>query len=113
DVMIMPEICGNGRAEHPRGIHRGTRKRSAEQDVERDGRSDYEASDAPRPAFIHRCGMNHEHEKERENAFDQNSLPGRQVDGQLRSPTDDDVAAKKTKANQSRRDSAEALRNPK
>ena len=98
----MPEICCNGGTKHAGGIHRRTGKSSAEQDVERDGRSNHEAGDATRPALVHRGAMDYEHEKESEDAFDQNSLPGRQVDGQLRGPTNHCVPPKQTETNQSR-----------
>ena len=64
NVMIVPEICRNSRAKHACGIHGRPGKRSPKQNVESDCRSNDEAGDAPRPAFIDGGAMNHKHEKE-------------------------------------------------
>ena len=64
NVMIVPEICRNSRAKHACGIHGRPGKRSPKQNVESDCRSNDEAGDAPRSAFIDGGAMNHKHEKE-------------------------------------------------
>src|SRR5438552_13344041 len=110
--MIVPKICRNGGTEYARRIHCRAGKRSSEQDVERDRCSDHQPRDAPRPAFIHGCAMNHEHEKERENSFDQNSLPRGKVDSKLWSTINNDIAPEQTETNQGSTDSAETLCNP-
>jgi hypothetical protein len=110
--MVMPKICCNGRTEHARGIHGRAGKRPSKKDVERDCRSDNETSDAPRSAFVDCHPMNDKHEKESENRFDQNSLPRSEINSELRSTSNDDIAPEQAEANQGRRDSAETLRDP-
>src|SRR5213596_1307048 len=99
--MVVPKICCNGRTEHTRGIHCRARKRSPKQNVQRDCRSDNEPGDATRPPFVNGGAMNHKHEKESENPFDQNSLPRGKINGELRSASDDNSASEQTATNQS------------
>ncbi len=110
--MVVPKICRNGGAEHARGIHGRAGKRSPKQNVERDCRSDNEAGDAPRAAFVNGGAVNDKHEKKGENRFDQNSLPRSEINGELGSASDDYIAPEQTEANQGSRDSAETLRDP-
>ena len=110
--MVVPKICSHGRTEHARGIHGRAGKRSSKQNVERDCRSNDEAGDAPWPAFVDGGAVNHEYEKESEDPFDQNSLPRGQINGELWSASDYDIASEQTATNQCSADAAETLRDP-
>src|SRR5467141_3393285 len=110
--MVVPKICCNGRTEYARGIHCRAGKRSSKQNVERDCRSDNEAGNATRPAFVNGRAVNHKHEKESENPLDQNSLPRGKIDGKLGSTINNDIAPEQIARNQSSTDSAETLRDP-
>src|SRR5438552_18908596 len=87
-------------------------KRSPEENVQSDCRSNDEAGNTPRPAFVDGGAMEHEHEKKSEDPFDQNSLPRGKINRELRSASDDDIASEETATNQSSADSAETLRDP-
>ena len=54
------------------------------------------AGDAPRPAFVDGRAVNHEYEKESQDSFHQNSLPRGQINGELWSASDDDIASEQT-----------------
>jgi hypothetical protein len=99
--MVVPKISGYSRAKHTRGIHRRASKRSPKQDVERDCRANDETGDAPRPPLIDCHSTNHEHERERKNSFDEYSLPRSEINRELWSASNDDIASKKTETNQS------------
>src|SRR5437868_10272029 len=109
--MVMPKICCYRWAKHSRGIHRGPGERTSEQDVECDGRSNRKPRQTA-SAWIHGGAVNHEDEKESQNSFHQNSLRGGEIDGKLRSSSNDDIAPKQTEANQSGGDSTKQLRDP-
>jgi hypothetical protein len=67
---------------------------------------------APWPPLIDCHPINDEHEKESENRFDQNSLPRGEINGELWSASNDDIASEQAEANQGSRDSAETLGDP-
>jgi len=95
----MPEICRDRRPEHARGIHGCAGKRTSEQDVERDGRSDHQAGHAPRPALIDGSAMKDEYEEERKNGFHQDPLRPRKINRQLGSAGHDHIPSEQTEAN--------------
>src|SRR5437867_1228077 len=109
--MVMPKICSEGGPEDARRIHGCAGKWSAEQDVERDCRSNRETGDAP-SAFIDRGAVDDKDEKEGEDCFHQNSLGRVQINGELRCAHHDDIASKQAETNQSGAETAEQLRAP-
>jgi hypothetical protein len=97
--MIVPKICGNRGTEDTRGVHGRAGKRSSEQDVESNCRSYNESSDTSRPSFIDSGAMNHKHQKESQDPFDQDPLSRREINRKLWRAGYDDVASEQAEAN--------------
>ena len=107
----MPKIGRDCWTKYSCGIHGGARKRTSKQDVEGDGRSNGKTRQTA-PALIHCRAVDHEYKKESQNSFDQNSLCGREINGELRSASNHDIASEQTEANEGGGDSAKQLRDP-
>src|SRR6266699_2548575 len=110
--MVVPEICCHSRTEDSCGIHRRPGERPPKQDVESNCRSNNQTGNPPWPTFIHGSAMHYEDEKVRENSFHQNPLPRREINGELRGASHNNLASEQTEANQRGRDSAKQLRDP-
>ena len=107
----MPKIGRDRWTKYSCGIHRGPGERAPEQDVEGDGRPNRKPRQTA-SAWIHGGAVDHEDKKESQNSFHQNSLRGSEINGELRSASNDDIAPEQTEANQSGGDSTEQLRDP-
>src|SRR5207253_7677525 len=110
-VEVMPKMGRDRWTKHSGRIHRGPGERASEQDVEGDGRSNRKPCQTAR-TWIHCRAVDHEYEKESQNSFHQNSLRGGEINGKLRSSSNDDIAPEQTEANQSGGDSTKQLRDP-
>ena len=107
----MPKICCDRWTKYSGGIHCRAGKRAPEQNIECDGRPNGKTGQTA-SARVHGGAVDHEDEKEGQNSFHQNSLPSGQINGKLRSSSNDHIAPEQTEANQRSRDSAEQLRHP-
>jgi hypothetical protein len=89
--MVMPKIGRDRWTKYSCGIHRRPGESASEQDVEGDGRANGKPCQTAR-TWIHCRAVDHKYKKESQNSFHQNSLRGGEINGELRSASNDDIA---------------------
>src|ERR1700682_5744131 len=101
--MHLPETSDESGAKDARRVHRRSRERSTKQNIQRDCRANRQTRSAP-PSFIHYGPVHNKNKEERQDSFDQDTLPRSEIDRELRCAGYDNITAKKTETDEGRRD---------
>src|ERR1700682_1802604 len=101
--MHLPETSDESGAKDARRVHRRSRERSTEQNIQRDCRANRQTRHAP-TSFIHTGSVHDKNEEERQDCFDQDALPWSEIDRELRCAGYDHITAKETETDECCRD---------